>query len=46
VEAGGVYANNQRVDAVTRTVTTGDLLFGSYVLLRRGKRHYVLVRAV
>lgn len=45
VESGGVYVNNDRVDGVARAVTAGDLLFGAYVLLRRGKRNYALVQA-
>jgi len=45
VESGGVYVNNTRVEAVSRAVTTADLLFGKYVLLRRGKRTYALVHA-
>ena len=45
VESGGVYLNNVRVDAVSRAVTTADLLFGKLVLLRKGKRHYAVVRA-
>jgi tyrosyl-tRNA synthetase len=44
VESGGVYLNNTRVDAVSRNVTTADLLFGQYMLLRKGKRNYALVR--
>ena len=30
---------------VTRTVTKADLLFGKLLLLRKGKRHYAVVRA-
>jgi len=26
-------------------VTTGDLLFGKYLLLRKGKRSYAILRA-
>ena len=44
VESGGVYLNNARVDAVGRAVTTRDLLFGKYLLLRRGKRSYAALR--
>jgi tyrosyl-tRNA synthetase len=45
VESGGVYLNNVRVDSVSRAVTTADLLFGTLILLRKGKRHYAVVRA-
>ncbi len=45
VESGGVYLNNVRVDGPARAVTTADLLFGKFVLLRKGKRSYAVVRA-
>lgn len=44
LEAGGVYLNNIRVDH-TRTVTPTDLLFGKYLLLRKGKRSYAVLTA-
>ena len=44
VEGGGIYLNNIRAAAVNRSVTTADLLFGKYLLLRKGKRTYVVVR--
>jgi tyrosyl-tRNA synthetase len=46
VEGGGIYLNNVRSIEITRTVTTGDLLFGKYLLLRKGKRTYAVVKAV
>jgi tyrosyl-tRNA synthetase len=45
LESGGIYLNNARVDH-TRSVTTNDLLFGKYLLLRKGKRSYVVLSAV
>jgi tyrosyl-tRNA synthetase len=45
LEAGGIYLNNVRVDH-TRQVTTSDLLFGKYLLLRKGKRSYSVLRIV
>ena len=44
LEAGGIYLNNVRVDH-TRSVTTGDLFFGKYLLLRKGKRTYAVLTA-
>lgn len=44
LEAGGVYLNNNRVD-LTRTVTAADLLFGKYLLLRKGKKSYAVLTA-
>ncbi|HUR58344.1 MAG TPA: S4 domain-containing protein, partial [Opitutaceae bacterium] len=46
VEGGGIYVNNVRVGEIARVVTTGDLLFGKYVLLRKGKRTYAVLKAV
>lgn len=46
LEGGGIYLNNQREANVQRTVTSQDLLFGRYLLLRKGKRNYVAVQAV
>ncbi|MHB8682454.1 MAG: tyrosine--tRNA ligase [Acidimicrobiales bacterium] len=44
VEQGGAYVNNRRVDGLDAVVTTGDLLFGRYVVLRRGRRDYHLLQ--
>jgi tyrosyl-tRNA synthetase len=44
VEQGGAYVNNRRQSDGDRTVGTGDLVAGRYVVLRRGKRQYHLVR--
>jgi len=43
LEAGGIYLNNVRVPDHTRGVTTADLLFGKYLLLRKGKRSYAVL---
>ncbi len=45
VEGGGIYLNNVRETSVRRQVTTADLLFGKHLLLRKGKRNYVLLTA-
>ncbi len=44
VEQGGAYVNNRRQTDGDRSVGTGDLVAGRYVVLRRGKRQYHLVR--
>lgn len=44
VEGGGIYLNNVRVTEAVRTVTSSDLLFGQYLLLRKGKRTYAVLR--
>lgn len=43
VEGGGIYVNNARATAVQRRITAADLLFGRHLLLRKGKRTYVVV---
>ena len=45
IEGGGVNLNNIREPSATRAVTTNDLLFGKHVLLRKGKKNYVVVTA-
>lgn len=45
VEGGGIYLNNVRVGEAGRVVGTDDFLFGRYLLLRKGKRSYCLLRA-
>ena len=44
LEAGGVYLNNVRAE-LTRNVTAADLQFGKYLLLRKGKKSYAVLRA-
>jgi tyrosyl-tRNA synthetase len=46
IEGGGIYLNNVRVTEAARAVTTGDLLFGKYLLLRKGKRTYAVLRVL
>jgi tyrosyl-tRNA synthetase len=46
IEGGGIYLNNVRVAEVSRAATASDLLFGRYILLRKGKRTYAVVNMV
>ena len=46
IEGGGIYLNNIRTAEIARAVTAADLLFGKYLLLRKGKRTYAVVRVV
>ncbi len=46
VEQGGVYLNNERVTDPMRPVTRDDALGGQYLVIRKGKRNYALVRIV
>jgi tyrosyl-tRNA synthetase len=43
IEGGGVNVNNVREAVATRAVRTNDLLFGKHLLLRKGKKNYVVV---
>ncbi len=45
IEGGGVYVNNNREPNFQRAITTNDLLFGKHVLLRKGKKNYVVLTA-
>jgi tyrosyl-tRNA synthetase len=44
VEQGGAYVNNRREGDPGRLIGPDDLLAGRYVVLRRGKKEYRLVR--
>jgi tyrosyl-tRNA synthetase len=43
IEGGGIYLNNLRVISFQRAVTANDLVFGKHLLLRKGKKNYVVV---
>ena len=45
IEGGGVNINNVREASAARAVTANDLLFGKHVLLRKGKKNYVVISA-
>jgi len=45
LEGGGIYVNNVRETDLQRAVSNNDLLFGKHLLLRKGKRNYVVVTA-
>ena len=45
LEGGGIYVNNRRESVATRALAPADLLFGRHVLLRKGKRNYVVLTA-
>jgi tyrosyl-tRNA synthetase len=45
IEGGGANINNVREASATRAVTAADLLFGKHILLRKGKKNYVVVTA-
>ena len=43
IEGGGIYVNNIRAEA-GRNLSGDDVLFGRYVLLRKGRKSYAVVR--
>ncbi len=45
ITQGGVYVNNRRETTVERRLTSADLVGGSTIVLRSGKKNYALLRA-
>jgi tyrosyl-tRNA synthetase len=45
IESGGIYVNTNREKNPLRAVISNDLLFGKHILLRKGKKNYVVVTA-
>ncbi len=46
ISGGGVYLNNVRVTASDQAVTMADAIEGEYLVIRRGKRRFHLVRVL
>ncbi len=44
IELGGVYVNNVRATDAKLVLGTEQLLFGKFILLRKGKRNYAVAR--
>lgn len=44
IQGGGVYLNNRRLEEVDRQVRVGDALEGRFLVLRKGKKNYTLVK--
>ena len=45
IEGGGINLNNIREAGPQRLVVEADLIFGKHLLLRKGKRNYVVITA-
>jgi tyrosyl-tRNA synthetase len=45
LKGGGIYLNNERETDENRVVKTDSLLFGKFLLLRKGKKNYSLLIA-
>lgn len=46
IEGGGIYVNNVKAPDITRTLSEADVIFDSYILLRKGKRTYAVLKRV
>jgi len=46
IEGGGIYINNIREGNAQRIVTMNDALFDGFILLRKGKKNYVIVKLI
>lgn len=46
IEGGGINVNNIREASVQRRVTANNLLFGKYLLLRKGKKNYTAISTI
>ena len=44
IESGGVYVNNMRINEAGHTVGLSDSIEGKFLVLRKGKKDYALVR--
>ena len=45
INEGGLYINNIKLDS-PRNIRSEDLMHGKYLLLRKGKKNYTLVRHI
>jgi tyrosyl-tRNA synthetase len=46
IEAGGIYINNRRVSDVSAKATLADAVDNQFIVLRRGRKNYSLIRIV
>ena len=44
VNQGGAYLNNRRIEDIDHKLTTAELLHDRYVVLRKGRRDYRILR--
>lgn len=44
IKGGGLYLNNQRIENAGQLVTTNDLFDGKFLVLRKGRKKYHLVK--
>jgi tyrosyl-tRNA synthetase len=46
ISGGGVYLNNQRVEEAGQTANVGDTFAGQFLILRKGRKRYHLVKVI
>lgn len=46
IDGGGIYLNNNRVEDTAQAVTTSDAIEGQFLVLRKGRKKYHLVKVV
>ncbi|HSV86107.1 MAG TPA: tyrosine--tRNA ligase [Levilinea sp.] len=46
IDQGGFYLNNQRIAGAQRNVTTADLLAGRFLVIRKGRKQFFLVKVL
>ncbi|MBQ6510034.1 MAG: tyrosine--tRNA ligase [Flexilinea sp.] len=46
IQEGGIYVNNRRVTDPAMNITISDIIEGKFLVLRRGKKNYFLVKAI
>lgn len=46
ITEGGVYINNHRINDVNGAVSVNDLMEGKFIIVRRGKKNYHLVKVL
>ena len=44
IESGGIYLNNQRIGDLTKKITLQDRLSENFILFRKGKKNYYLIK--
>jgi len=45
IQEGGIYVNNRRVTDASMNITISDFIEGKFLVLRRGKKNYFLLKA-
>jgi tyrosyl-tRNA synthetase len=44
IAEGGIYLNNQRIEDAVQTLSLTESLSGQFLVLRKGRKNYHLVR--